>query len=525
MSNSRPLTIGYNGTVESFTMSPLRVKTRGGVTRWVYSSLFRFDESANLEGDLVDSWSVSLDELVYDITLKKGVLWHDGTPLTSHDVVFTANKLLEPDRAFRNTLLVGGQPVRFEAIDDHRLLITLSRPQTNFLAYLTPVWGSLFLIIPRHVIEAEGEDAFERNPIGTGPFKFGGVENGNLVLTANRNYFDGKPRSDQILVRFYPDNAERLKALEDGDLDILILPGRDYTAADAARAQSTLHTTATNTIVQFAMNCRHPFFGTKTRQAIAAAVDRVSMVAEIEGEGVLPAYSPVGVPSWAYTDELETHPFNPVRARQLLLEDGWSPGPDGVLARDGVRFEFSILYPPEQWNYRLGDHAQAISSYLKDVGIVATPVASDYWGTLKTAWRSHQFEAFIYYDTFYIEPDLYWSWHSSMPKRPDTPEAPSALPQYGYGVTGYANPEVDRLIEEYRTASDRTRQRQLLVAAQKIMADEVASLWLYNHNWKNVVRRGVVGLSPAGISDGTSDLVVLLRPERLARSSESVFDD
>ncbi len=82
-------------------------------------------------------------------------------------------------------------------------------------------------------------------------------------------------------------------------------------------------------------------------------------------------------------------------------------------------------------------------------------------------------------------------------------------------MTGYANPDVDRLLEAYRATSDRAAQRHLVQRAQAIMADEVASLWLYNYRWKNVVHDRVRGTSEPTLADGTSDLVVLLRPERI----------
>ena len=517
MTDSAPITIGYNGAFASFTISPLRVRARGGVTRWIYSSLFRFDQDGELVGDLVDRWAVSPDRQTYLLTLKSGVKWHDGSPLRAADVVFTAERLQEGGRAFRNTLMAHGEPARFSALGDHTVRIDLAGPQANFLSYLTPVWGALFLVVPEHAVTAAGEDGFEANPIGSGPFKWGGLPDGDtLRLVANDDYFGGAPRAPHIDVRFFAHNDERVDAFQRGDLDVLIFPGRKYTAEDAEQAGARLYSTPTNTIVQMAMNCRHPLFSSvRIRQAIAAAIDRPRLVADIEGIDGIAAYSPVGPVSWAFSDDVAQHPYDPERARELLSLEGWLPGEDGVLTKAGERFSFAIMFPPDTWNYELGRWAAGIARYLEAVGIHAQPRAVDYWTTLKTAWREQSFEAFIYYDTFYVEPDFYWAFHSSMPRRPETPEAPSRLPQYGYGVSGYANARVDSLIEEYRAESDPALRRALVVRIQQILAEEVASLWLYNHQWKNAVRNEIQGLSRPGVSDGTSDLVVLLHPERL----------
>ena len=141
----------------------------------------------------------------------------------------------------------------------------------------------------------------------------------------------------------------------------------------------------------------------------------------------------------------------------------------------------------------------------------------EYWNGMKPAWREQSFEAFLYYDTFYVEPDLHWSWHSSMLRRPGGPDAPAELPQFGYGVTGYRNPTVDRLLEAFRDEPERARRREIVQLAQRIMADEVASLWLYNHRYRNDARDHLTGLTPATLADGTSDLVTMLRPERIGK--------
>ena len=514
----RTLVIGYNGAASNFTRSPLHIRPRGGVPRWLYSSLLRFNEDLELEGDLAERWEASDDGLSYTFHLLPGVTWHDGAPLTASDVVFTAELLQQPHRYFRNTLIVGGEAVRFTAIDDLTVRVDLAEPRSTLPASLTPVWGSLFLILPEHLLRDGDEEAFEAHPIGTGPFRYGGYDDdGNLVLEANASYVNGGPLVDRVVIRFFERHQDRLAAFEAGELDVMLVPGRDFTDADARRGGGRLLQTTTNTIVQFAMNCRHPLFtSVRVRQAIASAVDRAAMVRAIDGEEAVPAFGPVRPESGAFQPSVvERHPFNPDRARQLLADEGWEPGPDGILRRDGREFRFAVIFPPDPFNYALQDYAEAIRDALAAIGIATEVRPVEYWSGMKPAWRQHDFEAFIYYDTFYVEPDLFWSWHSSMPKRPTGDDPPAGLPQFGYGVTGYANAEVDRLLEGYRATSDRAEQRDLVRRAQAIMADEVASLWLYNYRWKNVVHDRVRGTSAPTLADGTSDLVALLRPERI----------
>jgi peptide/nickel transport system substrate-binding protein len=525
------LVIGYNGSIEAFTRSPLRPRSRASAWRWIFSSLLRFDERLELRGDLAERFERSDDGRVYTFRLRDGVRWHDGERLTAADVVFTAELLQQPQRYFRNTLhLDTGEPAVFKQLDDLTVRVELPRPYVALPAYLTATWASLFLVVPRHRLEAGDEAAFDRHPIGSGPFKFGEItDDGHAILPANPAFFGGRPGVERLFFRCFARNEDRRDAFFRGELDLVVAPGRQFSDEEARRHDGRQYSTPSNQIVQFGMNCRHPLFrSVRVRQAIACAVDRERMVREIEGPGGLPAYSPVGPLSWAYEPNVARHPYDPDRARRLLSEEGWRPGPDGLLRQGDDRFRFSVIFPPDTWNYDYGAYAERIQRYLREVGIELEIRPVEYWTGIKPRWRNHDFEAFIYYDTFYDEPDLYWSWHSSMPKRPDGPasDAPAGLPQYGYGVTGYSNAEVDRLVLAAREALDRGRRKELLGRAQQIMAEEVASLWLYNHPYKNVVHNRLQGLSEPSLAEGTSDLIVTLYPERLwKRSSAAVVTD
>jgi peptide/nickel transport system substrate-binding protein len=519
--DSRSLVLGYNGKIEQFTRSPLRPRARASAMRWMFNSLLRFDEKIGLVGDLAESWSRSADGRVLTFKLRRAAVWHDGKPVTSDDVLFTARLLQQPTRYFHRTLhLWTGEPAVFSAPDAYTARVETPRPYACLPAYLTATWASLFLIVPRHVVEQLGEAAYEASPVGSGPFRFGAItDDGHAVLPANERYFGGAPRVDRAILRLFERGQDRIDAFKRGELDLVVAPGRKMTHEEAARYSSRLEAVPSCQIVQFAMNGRHPILkSVRVRQAIAAAVDRVKHVRDIEGPEGLPAFSPVGPTSWAFEPNVQRHPHDPARARRLLAEEGWSTGPDGVLRKGDQRLCFDVRFVPDTWNVDYAGYAEAIRRDLAAVGIdlVVNPV--EYWSGMKPAWRDHDFAAFMYYDTFYNEPDLYWSWHSSMPKRPNGPDAPAGLPQYGYGVTGYANARVDELVIAARETIDMSERRAQLGEAQKIMADEVASLWLYNYPYRNLVHERLKGTSVPSLADGTADLICTLYPERLYKS-------
>lgn len=518
----KTLVLGYSGNIDQFTRSPLRPRGRASAMRWIFSSLLRFDENAELTGDLAESWECSTDGRTLTFHLRRDAVWHDGKPVTSDDVLFTAALLQRPTAYFRNTLhLATGEPAIFKARDAHTVEVTTLRPSAVLPSYLTGTWASMFLIMPRHIVESVGEKAYEDSPVGSGPFCFGEITaDGHAVLNANPRYFAGAPKADRTILRLFEKGADRIAAFKRGELDLVVAPGRAFGADDARKYHGHFESVPSNQIVQFALNCRHPILGSvKVRQAIASAVDRPKLVREIEGPGGMPAFSPVGPTSWSFEPDVERHAFDPARSRKLLAEEGWKPGTNGILQREGQPLSFSVIYVPDTWNVDYAGYAERIRKYLGDVGIELLIKPVEYWTGMKPAWRNHDFGAFMYYDTFYNEPDLYWAWHSSMPKRPDGPDAPSGLAQYGYGVTGYSNARVDELVIAAREEPDRAKRKKLLSETQKILAEEVASLWLFNYPYRTVAHDRLRGLSKPSLGEGTSDLIVTLFPERLYKAT------
>jgi peptide/nickel transport system substrate-binding protein len=519
------IVLGYNGGIDAFTRSPLRLRSRASAMRWMYSSLLRFDENVQLRGDLAESWERAPDGLSYTFRLRRDALWHDGQPVTAHDVVFTAKLLKQPHRYFRNTLhLHTGEPVEFRALDDHTVRVETPRPYVALPAYLTATWASVFWVVPRHLLADGDEAAFEASPVGSGPFRFGEVrDDGHGTLLAHPRYFGGAPRAERVLMRCFTNNEERRDAFIRGELDLMVAPGREFFAEltnNPAKHDGVAHSVVSNQIIQWGLNCRHPLFSTvRARQAIAHAIDREKLIRDVDGEDGMPAWSPVGPTSWAYEPNVPRPAYDPALSRRMLAEDGWRPGPDGVLERDGARFAFSVVYVPDRWNVDYAGYAAGLQAMLRGVGVALEIRPMEYWNGIKPLWRDHSFESFMYHDTFYNEPDLYWSWHSSMPRRPNGPpeDAPAGLAQYGYGTTGYSNPRVDELVVSAREELDPARRLDQLREAQRILADEVASIWLANFRYRNVTHRRLRGLSKPSLSEGTADLVVTTYPERLRK--------
>ncbi|MDB5623005.1 MAG: Extracellular solute-binding protein family 5, partial [Devosia sp.] len=178
------------------------------VNKTVYSGLVRYDlDTLAPVGDLAQSWELSEDGLTYTFKLRDNVLWHDGEAFNADDVVFTLTQIwTNPDVPFylaNNFRLIEA----VTKLDDLTVAVKLSRPQPAFPALL----GYNAAILPEHLLSGLSAEQlanpaeFLRNPVGTGPFKFGEYSPGAYVLL-NRNdeYFDGTPQLDSMVFRIVP---------------------------------------------------------------------------------------------------------------------------------------------------------------------------------------------------------------------------------------------------------------------------------------------------------------------------------
>ena len=144
---------------------------------WLYDGLVRFDEDMNPIPDLAESWEISEDGTVYTIKLRQDVKFHDGTPMTADDVLYTAELTLDEDinSPYRSKFIIDGEPVVWEKIDDYTVQATLPKPFGPFLAKLSRADEIFFTILPKHLMEqcSDMEScSINQQPIGTGPFKF-----------------------------------------------------------------------------------------------------------------------------------------------------------------------------------------------------------------------------------------------------------------------------------------------------------------------------------------------------------------
>ena len=448
----------------------------------IYSSLLRFDEHLQLQPELAASWR-RLDERNYEFTLRPGVSFHNGQPLTASDVKYTFESILDPTAHSPKRSLLR-QLAAIEQTGAHQLRFHLNAPHAPFVEQFT------LGIVPA------GSPSNDPPPPGSGPFMLEAIDSGEKVtLKANANYWGGKPALAGIVFKTVPDALVRVLEFKKGSIDFMqndiepdMLPWlRRNTSADIDVHQGT-------TFQYIGINLTHPILKQlKVRQALALAIDRDAIIRHLlkgTGDAASGLLAPI---NWAFDDSVALWPHDPEKAKRLLDEAGFAD-PDG--AGPLPRFRLSFKTTNIDLRRRI---AEALKEQLAKVGIELEIRAYE-WGTFFSDIKKGNFHLYSLAWVTVLDPDIqYQIFHSG------------SVPPDGDNRGRYSNPAVDRLLEKGRTEFDEVERKRIYRQVQKLLAEDLpyVPLWW----WKNVVVKNpsVKGFVPYPDGDFISFKNVSLR--------------
>jgi peptide/nickel transport system substrate-binding protein len=455
----------------------------GTINDQVFSGLVKYDKDIRLIGDLAERWTVSRDGRTITFHLRKGVQWHDGAPFTAEDCLFTYQRLTDPKVAtpYGSSYM---DVAKAEAMDKHTFRVTYKEP-------FSPALESWSMgVIPRHLLEGKdiNTDGFNRNPVGTGPYKLKEWTAGQkIVLEANDRYFEGRPNIDQYLYRIIPDSSTMFQELLSGGVDFMGLNPLQYLRKSETRRIKENYVKfryPANAFTYMGYNLKSQLFADKkVRQALAYGIDRQSII-----DGVLmgigrPCTGPFSYVSWAYNPEVQPYPYDPGRAMRMLEEAGWKDvNSDGILEKDGKPFRFTIL--TNQGNGERIRASEIIQQNLKNVGIDAKIRVME-WQAFLEQIDKRSFDAIILGWSMSRDPDLYDIWHSSKTGKGE------------YNFIGYNNPEVDRLLVQGRRVFGVEKRKKIYYRIHEILADEQPYAFLYVPDATPIVHKRFKGIEPA----------------------------
>jgi len=429
-------------------LNPLltRVNPEYLVAELLYSGLTRLSRDMTPEPDLAESWSSSPDLVTWTFALRPNLVFHDGSPCTSADVVASFEAMLDPATASPARQNIG--PIeRVAATDPRTIVFTLRAPYADMpvmLAYTNA------RIVPAALTKGAGLARLDREAIGTGPFRLVFYEpERQVVLARNPNYYDPqRPYLDRVEVAVYPDPTAEGSALISGntDLMLLVLP-TEYARLQRASGVRVLRTPSGQFCnVNFGCDVA-PFNDVRVRQALAMTVDRKAMVDFVaEGYGTPGNDTPLNA---AYTFFKQVSAKNPdiAGARRLLAAAGHPNGLRATLIasdRPAVRTQLAV----------------AMKEMAKPAGFEIDVQTMPHATYLDQVWRKGNF-----YIGFY-----------NMQPTADGIFSLLYTSNAAWNETRWNNAEFDRLVEGGRTTADAARRRELYGQAQELMYRDVPSI-------------------------------------------------
>jgi peptide/nickel transport system substrate-binding protein len=471
------------------------------VNRILFSSLFRFDSRGLPVPDLADSWGVSQDGTIYNISIRKTAFWHDGQPVTSQDVLFTID-MMKDDASFFSADVRGlWKSVEIKQLNEYTLQIILPEPFAPFMDYLT------FGIVPQHLLGGipAGEMAaaqFNLSPIGSGPYKFESliVEDGQvagLELSAFENYYGDKPYIEKVTFRYYPTSASALQAYRDGE--VMAISEISLDVLNQALAQPNL-SVYSGRLPEMGMilfnlnNPEKPFFQDENlRRALLMGLNRQRIIDRLLlGQGII-ADGPIFPGTWAFFDETESVTFDPEAATNLLKSNGYTiPASGGAVRndKDGNPLSFTLLHPDTPLHSAI---AQLIFENWSQLGVEVVLQAIPYEQLVNDRLATRNYDAALVDLNLARtpDPDPYPFWHQS--------EAAN-----GQNYAQWDNRTASEFLEQARITSDYTIRTRLYRNFQVIFARELPALPLYYPVYSYGVDQQVLGVQVPPLFD-TSD--------------------
>ena len=456
----------------------------------IYEGLVRYDKDLTIVPAMAESWTFTPDCLDLTFRLRKDVKWHDGHPFTADDVVFTYKAMINPKTPapFKEGYLLVKD---VQAPDPYTVRITYEKPYARALA----TWSDYML--PKHLLEpyvASGklrESPQNRHPVGTGPYRFQEWRTGDrVVLLANPDFFEGRPYIGRVVYRVIPSQATIFLELKAKGVDYArTLTAFQYvrqTDYPAFRKAYNKFRYPAGFYTFLGFNLKDPRFADRrVRQAFAHAINKRELVDAVVLGLARDASGPVRSGTWAYTDQVKRYEYDPQKAKALLAAAGWKDRDDDGIVEDtnGKPFAFTML--TNQGNDERKKIAEIIQQRLKAVGVKADIQVIEWAAFIKEYVKPRRFETVILGLGSGVDPDQYAVWHSSQ-------TGPDQMNR-----TGYANPEVDRLLEAGRAScvqQDRVRDYHRI---QEILAEDLPMLFLYFKDDLPVVSSRFYGIKPA----------------------------
>lgn len=453
----------------------------------VFDTLVHYaDDSADLVPALATEWTVSEDGKTWRVRLREGVRFHDGTEFDSEAVVFTFERLIDPEHfhgygATRPYLPDYSVIERVEVAGPLEVVFTLRRPSGVFLRLLAMFPASI--VSPEAVMGTR--EQFGVRPVGTGPFRFEEwIKDERLTLVANPDHWRGVPKVDRVIFKPILESEARRRQLTTGEIhmaDELSIPTQRKIADDPDLVLETRP--GLNTAYLALNNERPPFDDVRVRRAVAHAIDKEAIRrSAYDGEGEI-ATTLVPRSMWGHNANVRDYPYDPGRARELLKEAGL---PKGAKIRFfAMRNGRPYMPAPEQV-------AAIVVQQLREVGFSPEIESPDWSQYLEQVGQGEHDCALFGWITDTADPDNFLF---------TLLDRTNAVKPKAHNVSFYRSEPVHQLLVEAQTEVDQEKRKNLYLQAQEIIHEDCPLVPLMHLDLAVGMRKEVKGyvLHPTGL--------------------------
>jgi len=508
------LHIGWLGKPDTLNPAYAFLTESYSVFDLIYTPVTTESPAGGYVGGLAKEWTFSEDGLTWTFTLKDGIKWHTGEDFKASDIAWAINAIMQnPDGwAALSNYVAGFKEVK--ALDDKTFQITLEQPIGNMEYRVSFLYGVYPKDFEQFTTPEDLQNFNNFKAIGTGAFKIKSFDKdkGILVLDANKDYFDGAPKIDQIIFQTF-DNADAMvQALKVGDIDManevpqsafetvkgfenvkaVSIPGRYFTEL-VINSVPADHDPAPT---------RNPALADpKVRLAIANCINKKDLV-DIVMQGLAKSGDTIVPPTlgggfW-HSSNVQDVEFNLDQANTILDEAGYVLGSDGVRTKDNARLEFRLQFPSDNPIYpRMAD---LMTGWFKQAGINTTPESVDPDSLTAAMTPTGDYDLVL------------WGWGPD--PDPDFILSVMTTDQFvdgGWSDSGYSNPEYDQLYLQQQVTVDKTERQKIIWQMQEMVYNDKPYIVLFYENMLQAYRadrfKGFIE-SPLGIEISLSMIQV-----------------
>lgn len=468
------------------------------VTALVYSGLMKATPEGMLIPDLAEAYDVSTDGLVYTFHLRPRITFHDGTPITADDILFTVK--MAQDSTLKSPKRANWDGVAAEKIDERTVRFTLKVPYAPFLENTT------LGILPAHIWSTISSDQFafstyNNEPIGSGPFRFqsfardtAGIPT-QYTLKSFAHYARGEAHCATIVLRFYANEDALVSAYHHGDVENI----NSITPETARRLKEQGATITTYPLprvfgVFFNQNQAKVLTHKEVRAALDRALDKQKIVDGVLAGFGTPTDSPLPPGLAPHRETRDTGTASPLEeARTLLERNGWTRNKGTgiyekkISKKETQRLSFSITTSNAPELKRAGE---MVAETWRTLGADVTLHLFDIGTLNQEVIRPRKYDALLFGQVIGRDLDLFAFWHSSQRNDP------------GLNIALYANIIADSALEKNRTTIDPEKRNGYLATFTDAVIQDVPAVFLYAPDFISIVSPALHGVTPGTVTTG-----------------------